>query len=123
MSIIERITGRAQSTSPVPVLSPRERVAAELEYETSLLPSLELRVRFGKSLPEELEAKHTQIADLQKQLDALTIAEAEDAKLTQLQATELPAAEAAFVADIDDFKKDVMALRRKAKSLLHKREA
>lgn len=112
-----------RTPSAPPVLSQRDRVAAELEYETALLPELELMVRFGKRQPEDLDAKRGHIEQLQKNLEIMTNAEAEDAKLTARQKTELPAEEAALTSELREFIKDVLRLRDRARAIVRKREA
>jgi hypothetical protein len=122
MNIIERITGRPKSVAPV-VLTPRDRIAAELEYESSSLPELELLVRFGRRTQEDLDAKRAHVTALQVELDALTKAEAADAALTLLQQTELPREEAALAGEIKDFIKELSRLRDRARSIMRKRDA
>lgn len=115
MSILERITGRAKPTAPpLPEpLSERDRIGAEIEYETSQLPEMEALVRIGRREQKDLDRKRALIAGLQNTLAALDAKAIEEER----RRTELPKLEAQLRELLADVIPQVVALRDKIQAI------
>ncbi len=112
-----------RTLTPPPSLSERDRVAAELEYETGLLPELKLLVRLGRRPQDVLDAKEQYIEGLADQLNSLNSLEAKRQDIKARQDQELPKEEGDLRAEVQDFVADVLRLRAKADALQQKHDS